>query len=364
MKIVQITGMRSTKYGGLEKYFVEMARFLNSKGDKLYLVYNTTPYSHKYIEDLKKYNVEIIISDFFHCGNWSFSKKLVKLIREIKPDIIHFHFANNKILSLYIPKLMGVKKVYKTIHSLPFKEGRISLLSKLRFRLFYLAFNRIIAVSQNIKKEICKATGGKESKIEVHYTGTHLSKVKKVKSKEAEKIRIGCVAFHNEIKGIDILLEAIHKLKTIYKLDSFELIQIGGGNEEYKEKLINLCNEYNITDVVNWYGTTDDVPQVLSSMDIYVQPSRQEGIGMALMEAATNGLPLIGSNIGGIPEVIIDGRNGYLFSVGDSDKLASRLYELSKNENLRESMGEQSRILVNRKFNITENIIKLINELY
>lgn len=366
MNIVQITGMRSTKFGGLERFFLEMAKILQKRGDTLYLIYNEQPRSGEYISKIQETGTEIIIMDFNAANVWSMIKNFVKLIRYTKADIVHFHFGAFSHNYFILPRLLGVKKIYRTIHSTPFNSSKISIYSKIRYKLMNMFHDRLLPVSESIKEDVLKVIHN-DKKISMRYLGTFINELtedEKTIDKENAVVNICCIAFHQPVKGIDILLKAIHQLKYKYNFKAFKLTQIGGGYDDYKQELEKQCEQLNIQEEVIWYGLTDNVPSVLAGMDIYVQPSRSEGIGIALMEAASQKLPLIGSNIGGIPEIVIDECNGFLFPVEDSESLAEKLHILCLNKDLRKEMGENSRRNIEEKFNLKTNTIQLINELY
>lgn len=363
MKILQITGMRSTKFGGLEKYFLEMAIYLSKRGDTMILQYNEEPLSNEYRALLKEYGIGVIVSELNKCSKTNQVLRLHKIIKEIEPDVIHFHFGNVASNFFFLPKLMGVKKCYRSIHSLPFSENKISIFSKIRFRLFALFNDKLVAVSNAIKKQI-EAAIGENSKTILHYSGTNINPIQKGEIEKDNNIRISCIAFHNKVKGIDVLINALYILKHKYNFKEFILIEIGGGNDDYKKELENLVDNLKLNKNVQFYGLCNNVPELLSTTDIYVQPSRYEGIGIALMEAAVQGLPLIGSNIGGIPEIISDKENGFLFAPCKSEELAEKLYLLCSDKELRDKMGACAKETIIEKFDIKKNVELLAEDLY
>ena len=156
-------------------------------------------------------------------------------------------------------------------------------------------------------------------------------------------------------------------LKNEFKMNNFIFCHFGGlrNNDEhsknYKEYIFKLANELNVNDVIVWLGHRNDIGDIMSAFDIYVHPSRMEGIGLANMEAATQSLPIVGSDIGGIPEIVIDGVNGFLFESDNAEQLAEGIYKLMKDMNLREKMGKESLMIVNKNFNIDVQTNKLVN---
>ena len=366
MKILQITGMHSTKFGGLERYFLEMAKVIHRRGDVLYIAYNIKPKSEDYKAELKKYNAEIIVSDFDGISTFKMAVNLIRIIKQIKPQIVHFHFGKASRNCFFIPKLMGCK-IYKTIHSMVTFKPKTKWLSEIRYKLMLKYYNNTLTVSNAIKESIIHIAGKNSDKILVRYIGTDIetgNNTNADNSKANKIINICCIAFHNHIKGIDVLISALHILKTKHNYNNFKLIEIGGDNDEYKRQLEALVNKLGLNEEVTFYGLCNNVPQALIQMDIYVQPSRNEGIGLALMEASAQKLPLVGSNIGGIPEIIEDGVNGFLFPVEDIEKLAEILYNLCTDPNLRKEVGERSYKSLKEKFDLKKNVEEQIQEFY
>lgn len=360
MKILQITGMRSTKFGGLEKYFLEIAKVLHARNDKMIIAYNEPPSSKEYIKRLEEYGTEIIITDLDNSSQLRTGINFLNLLKDVKPDIVHMHFGKASEKWFMLPKLFRVKKTYRNIHSLPFPNGNISFLSKIKFKFTEIFCTKIIAVSKAVHRQVA-ATGC--NNIEVYYIGTYITD--SIRKKEnTNNTTICCIACHDRIKGVDILLEALHKLKFDYKCTNFRCLQVGSNIPDETAELLRKCRDFDIEENVIWCGTRDDVPELLQQCDIYVQPSREEGIGIALMEAASAGLPLIGTNIGGIPEVINDGENGFLFPVGDSECLAKLLHTLHSDKELRHNMGKKAQISVKENFDITKNAREIVEKLY
>ncbi len=119
---------------------------------------------------------------------------------------------------------------------------------------------------------------------------------------------------------------------------------------DFTINLKRLIVELELESCVNLFGIKDNIPELLKAMDIYCQPSRSEAISMTLMEAGMASLPLIGSNVGGIPELIIDKKNGFVFESENSNELASHLETLILDTELRTRMGQNAYDLTKRNF--------------
>jgi glycosyltransferase involved in cell wall biosynthesis len=174
-------------------------------------------------------------------------------------------------------------------------------------------------------------------------------------------IYICCVAFAAKFKGVDILMRAFVSLKDKTN-NKLKLCLIGLSPElDITKDVMAIAKEHNlIEDVIN-FGIIDHVTEVLPAMDIYVQPSRSECLPYALIEAGLASLPSIGSNVGGNPEVILDGQTGYLFESENYRDLTEKLLMLVNDHKLRTKMGEQSKSHKLAEFMMDDKIYTLID---
>lgn len=99
------------------------------------------------------------------------------------------------------------------------------------------------------------------------------------------------------------------------------------------------------------YIPDSGVNKLYAACDTVVQPSINEGFGLTVLQGMLFSKPVVGSNAGGIPEQITDGKNGYLFEKGDAKQLSERLLALARNPSLRERMGKEGRRIFSEKFN-------------
>jgi len=126
----------------------------------------------------------------------------------------------------------------------------------------------------------------------------------------------------NPIKGLDVLVRAWGLLPRRMR-DKALLVLVGDGPE--KAKLLDSVEQLGLAESVRLVGAQRAVREYYWAADIFVLPSRSEGLSGALVEAMACGLPCIASNVGGAPDLIKDGRNGSLFASEDPDQLASKL---------------------------------------
>jgi glycosyltransferase involved in cell wall biosynthesis len=151
-------------------------------------------------------------------------------------------------------------------------------------------------------------------------------------------------------KGVDVLLEAVYQLLQQYPDRKFCLQLIGDGPQ--KNELLGLTEELGLSQYVVFFGKTDQVFKYLQQADVFILPSRAEGLSNALLEAMVCGLPVVVSKIPGNTDVIEHDQNGLLFAVDDSDSLATSLNSMLTQSDLRERLGEAARITANNHYNL------------
>lgn len=164
--------------------------------------------------------------------------------------------------------------------------------------------------------------------------------------------------------GIDILIRAVAQLKT-YNLKLKTLI-VGDGLD--RAKLENLAKELGLEGSIEFTGHTDPdkIPAYLAQADIFVRPSRSEGLGSSFIEAMAAGLPIIGTPVGGIPDFLRDGETGIFAQPDDPEDLAEKIKLLLEKKGLREKLSKQGRELALRDYSwdsIAERMSSIFNKL-
>lgn len=146
-------------------------------------------------------------------------------------------------------------------------------------------------------------------------------------------------------------------------LPEAKLLIVGQGPLD--ETLKNQTRELNLDDAVLFLGEVnhDVLPKYLKIADVFVRPSRSEGLGSSFLEAMAVGLPVIGTPVGGIPDFLIDGQTGLFCKVSDPDNLAQKIIEILTNRRLRVSLVNNAQTLIREKYN-WEIIARKFADLY
>ncbi|MEV6020392.1 MULTISPECIES: glycosyltransferase [unclassified Streptomyces] len=160
-------------------------------------------------------------------------------------------------------------------------------------------------------------------------------------------------------KGIDMLLDAWSEVAPLHP--DWRLRIYGSGEDE--EMLRKQCTALGLDDSVDWMGRTSDVPGALRGGSVFVLSSRGEGFPLALMEAMATGLPCAAFDCApGVHEIVRDGEDGLLATLGNTGELARRLDTLMSDKALRDSMGEAARVNVQRF--TTDEVVRRWEELF
>lgn len=276
-------------------------------------------------------------------------------------DIIHAHWLFPAgLIALIISKLFKIPYVV-TCHGTD-----IRLLVENNFIIKrlgkYITGNAgiVITVSSHLREKLVKLYPESEQKITVIPMPVDAEKIFPAIDKVSSEIVILCVARLNRQKRIDTLIQAASLLKG--KSIKFELFIVGEGSE--KSNLENLIRDLSLEEEAHLLGSkkAEEVNELYNMSDVVVLPSEDEGFGLVLVEAMLCGKPVIGSDSGGIKDIIKNGENGFLFRLGDSEDLALKLITLCNDNSLRRKMGVKGQMLASKYSD--ENIARQYKEIY
>lgn len=363
--VFELIGMGSKKYGGFEKYIIEEARQLKVKGHKLVVIFDREPLAKEYLDDLLSLGAEYEILP--QNSMRQFSLGFIKLLKKYRPKVVHTNFSSNVLVALPLGYLYGAKRRIATEHCYPIFD---SFKLRLVFQWISLFSNNILAVSEKSCKSIKQGVFFGKGNIHTLYLGVKDFCYDKKTAMlnygiKEDKVAIMNVAYHNPVKGVDVLLNAVHLLVYNYGIKNFSLYQIGGGQTgKDTEVLYDLAKSLKIEDYVVWMGLQNKVPEILSAGDIYVQPSRSEGIPLSIMEASLASLPTVATKVGGNPEAVRPNCNGILVAPDAPSELAEAMKCLIIDEKLRRCMGEKARQYAKEKFCLERQVELLIRKYY
>lgn len=213
--------------------------------------------------------------------------------------------------------------------------------------------NKIICDSKRVEMEAKRRLELPEEKVKVvPIGGIDLVRYSYKERGSSSSIKAGSVGILTEQKGYPYLIQAA-KL-VLEKRADIEFYIVGDGPEF--ERLQKLVKEFRLARKIKLVGFQSDIPTILSKWDIYIQPSLWEGLCITVVEAMASGLPIVATSVGGIPESVVDGYNGFLVLPRNPEVLAAKILELVENHDLRVKMGRASRKIAEEKYSLHEMV--------
>lgn len=275
--------------------------------------------------------------------------------------ILHSHSGQANQIGVLVGLLKRIPS-FPTVHStMAFNEPKerkiniINMLKKVVNSFIYRISYRVVCVSDRIKNIVVREFRIKERKIIVLKNGVVIDKTKRIKriQKNRKIIKLVCVGRLVGSKGFDLAIVAISKIlkEKNYKLK----LSIAGDGEE-KKRLSELIRKHRLEKIVFLLGERMDVDSLLEESDIFILPSKFEGLSIAMIEAMGCGLPIIASDSPGINDFIIDGKNGLLFKKNNIDDLKEKICQIIENVKLRLILSNESRSTFNNEYNMKKNI--------
>ena len=265
-----------------------------------------------------------------------------------KFDRIHAHFANNAALKGYL-----LSKYLKIPFSCTGHGSELLLYPEPYLRELIINSKPFITISNYNKELLVKKYNLKPSQITVNYCGIDTEYFTRKGVPYPDNFNIVSVTALKEIKGVKYLIKACHLLKQ--NNINFYCKIIGDGED--RNLLEELITGYSLEKNITLVGAIkpDKIKLDLLNASIFVLPSLSEGIPVAVMEAMAMELPVIATNITGLPEIIQTDINGILVQPKNSHELADSIIRLYHSENQRYSLGKAARKTIEKKFNLKIN---------
>ncbi len=259
--------------------------------------------------------------------------KVAKIVRRENFELIHCHTARSALIGGLASRLTGVPLIHH-VHSPTSRDSEHRWRGKFNAIVERMSLRRasaLVAVSGSLGAHI-RERGFSDETITVVPNGVPCRRPVGPRSASKLDWTFGTVALFRPRKGLEVLLRAIAMLKSqglpvgLHAVGRFETSQ-------YQQQIVRLTEELDLVDSVHWAGFTEDIDAELAKMDVFVLPSLfGEGLPMVILEAMAAGVPVVATDVEGIPEAIRDGRDGLIVRPDDSGSLASALERLIRGE--------------------------------
>ncbi len=357
----------SKSWGGMEMFTLTAIKQLQKRNINVELLCIAESRIH-----IEANNMGIILHPIKSAGYFRpFSTlRLASIIRRGSFDLIHTQASKDLWLLVPALKFLGKKTplvLTKQIGSFVAKKDRLH-------KWIYGRVTFALAISKMIEKNLLDTCPLPSEKVLLLHNGIDTKKYdpgksngKKIKDEYKigyDKIVIGMLARFSPGKGHEEFLKAAHELNKKYDKLFFVVVgEASRGENDYEDKIKKLADDYNLKNLI-FTGFRSDIPDVLSSMDIFAFPSHSEAFGIALAEAMAMGKPSVCANADGVLDIAVNGETSLLFENKNADDLREKLEKLIISPELRTKFGTAARKRALENFDLeilTDKVIGIYN---
>lgn len=340
--------LQGLEFGGLEKMVCDLAKEVKKRG----LDVKVCLFDKKgvFANELETNGISITLIKRNQGIDFYYPFKLASFIKSQNIDVVHAHNSTAWFYSVFAAML--------TKRPLVYTEHDRSFPSPFKIRMLHFLFSKrskVVAVSNAIKEELRRFEWIKD--VQVVFNGidenhfSPISKEEKIKHRKdmgffKEDVLLINVGRMDRLKNQSVLLKTLKRLPFQTKL-----LLVGDG-ENY-QKLKDEAKVLRLENRVFFLGKRKDVNKLLRIADIFVFPSLSEGLPLAVIEAMASGLPIVASDVGGIPELVKEKVNGFLIKPMSLGSIERAIYNLIHNSSLREKMGENSEKIFKESFTLS-----------
>jgi glycosyltransferase involved in cell wall biosynthesis len=372
--VVSVFGIEPARIGGAEAYARELSVQLGERGWQSVLCFLKEP-----PESVRAYlqlpNVRIEVIEDSWQTRWRAIRGLARILRRHRPEILHLHFTGFISPYPWLARLFSVNRIFFTDHSSN-PEGHVNRRSPFWKRAAARAINwpttRVITVSGYGYRCLAGKDLLPSERLEMVYNSADLTRAsddresgvafRRKYSIPEDRTLVAQVSWMIPEKGIADLLEAAKLVIAENPMVHFALVGEGGWRQEY----VTRAAEMGLANHVTFTGQVEDPmgSGVYAAADVVCQVSRWEEVfGYVIAEAMSCGRPMVATRVGGIPELVEDGKTGFVVERGDAAAIADGILKLVADPALRERMGTAAREAARAKFDLEQNVERII-ELY
>ncbi len=312
-------------------------------------------------------NMDIPVIGMDCMADSSYDKKALQplkaLFQKDKPDIVHTHAS---LTARMAAKKAGVKKIFHTKHCMEAVGG--NTLKRIAKRMVNQHYSDIIiAVSQAVRHSMI-AGGTNPKQIVTIYNGIAMSTPLTEEEKRDVLAQYG-IPQGQKVVGIAARLEAVKDHNTFLRAaerickqrEDITFLIIGSGS--MAEQIATEIKIMQLEHRIKMTGFVSDIETLEAALDLAVITSKEEALCLSLLESMSAGVPAVGTDSGGVSEVICHGENGYLVAVGDDADLAKRILEILSDRSLYESMSKKAMAWTRTHFT-AEQMAEKMEKLY
>lgn len=356
--------------GGSGVVATELGKMLAEKGHEIHFISSSLPFRlNKMYHNIYYHQVEVNQYSVFQYPPYdiALASKMAEVIKRENLDLLHVHYAiPHAVCAILAKQMSGTDiKIVTTLHGtdITVLGYDLTLIDAIRFGIE--KSDAVTAVSNSLIDQTYELIHPEKKIIPVYnfidervYKRMDASCLKEEYGiKKEEKVLIHVSNFR-AVKRVPDVIKAFALIQE--ELDA-KLLLVGDGPE--MTAVSKLVEKLNLRKKVLFLGKQDNLEELYSISDLMLLLSEKESFGLVALEAMACGVPCIGTNIGGLPEVIIDGETGFICELGDIREIAQRATEILANPALHNRLSEQSIDMVNERFR-AELIVEKYENVY
>ncbi len=344
-------------FGGSGVVATELGLALADRGHEVHFITYQQPVRLELLSSSLHFH-EVNVPDYplFHYQPYelALSSKLVDTVKTYGIELLHVHYAIPHAYAGFMAKQILMDEgidlpMVTTLHGTD-----VTLVGKHPFYKPAVTFSInhsdwITSVSESLKRDtlalfdVQKEINVIPNFVDFSKHQHHSENCQRSMITQGDEKIITHVSNFRKVKRIDDVIQVFYRIQQKV---SAKLIMVGDGPE--KAKAMTRCEELGITEKVSFLGKSNQIYEILCYSDLFLLPSETESFGLAALEAMMMRVPVISTNVGGLPEVNIDGESGYLFALGDVNGMAEKSIALLSNEALLEKFKAQAFALAKR----------------
>jgi len=358
--------------GGAERLMAPILKHLSRADFEPYVCALQSKDGNPMADELRALGVPVECLNIKHLRQLNAIPRLTNYLKDIGADLVHTQLEAANILGNISAKLLRLPSVC-TIHVMPSLDVKTK--TKLHQKVEWFTLRHfcdcVIAVSEEARRYHLAISGTPERQVTTIYNGIDVTAFSNMEySLERSSLRaelripldadvLVTVAVLRPLKGIQFMIRAMPAILASHP-NTYYLI-VGSG--PYHGALSEEADNARVRERVIFAGMRKDIPQLLAASDIFVLPTLTEALPTVLAEAMAARLPLIASRVGGVPEMIANGQNGFMVEPEDLESLSRGCIRLLKTPEERAAMGAEGWRIVNQKFSI-EHQVEQLRDLY
>ena len=351
-------------YGGSGIVATELGLELARRGHEVHFITYANPIRlDTSLDRIHYHEVEVATYPLFQYPPYTLAlaSRMAEVTERYSLDILHVHYAIPHSISAYLARSILASRGIRIPIATTLHGTDITLVGTDRSYYLITKFaieesDGVTAVSKNLSDRM-KEVFGIEKPVRVIYNSVNLEQYKIQPHQNPEPLLVHVSNF----RPVKRVLDCVRVLAKLRERIPARLKMVGDGPDRGPAE--RLAQELGVADYVEFPGKCNNIARTIARADLLLLPSELESFGLVALEAIASGVPVVATDVGGIPEVLTDGVDGFLCAVGDIEAMASRAYEIIADPALRERFVKAGRHTAESRFS-TDTIIPQYEAFY